>query len=83
MFGFLNVFVAAVLARKGLSADQLTLVLMEELPSAFRFNETALSWSGHTASIGEIAAARRDFAISFGSCSFDEPVADLKTLNLL
>lgn len=30
-----------------------------------------------------IAAARRNFAISFGSCSFEEPIADLKALNLL
>ncbi len=30
-----------------------------------------------------IEQARRNFAISFGSCSFEEPIADLKALNLL
>jgi hypothetical protein len=30
-----------------------------------------------------IAETRRDFAISFGSCSFEEPIADLRALNLL
>jgi hypothetical protein len=30
-----------------------------------------------------IRAARLQFAISFGSCSFEEPIADLKSLNLL
>jgi len=30
-----------------------------------------------------IASARANFAISFGSCSFEEPIADLKALNLL
>jgi len=30
-----------------------------------------------------IAAARQNFAISFGSCSFEEPIADLQALNLL
>jgi hypothetical protein len=30
-----------------------------------------------------IRRARRDFAISFGSCSFEEPISDLQELNLL
>ena len=30
-----------------------------------------------------ITQARRDFAISFGSCSFEEPLADLRELKLL
>ncbi|MGZ4787383.1 MAG: hypothetical protein ACXVZV_05555 [Terriglobales bacterium] len=30
-----------------------------------------------------IQQARQNFAISFGSCSFEEPIADLKALNLL
>jgi len=30
-----------------------------------------------------IEDTRRNFAISFGSCSFEEPIADLKALNLL
>ncbi|HEX4412176.1 MAG TPA: hypothetical protein VH107_01020 [Lacipirellulaceae bacterium] len=33
--------------------------------------------------IARIQAARQNFAISFGSCSFEEPIADLKALNLL
>jgi len=31
----------------------------------------------------EIAAARQIFAISFGSCSFTEPIDDLRSLHLL
>jgi hypothetical protein len=30
-----------------------------------------------------VELARQNFAISFGSCSFEEPIADLKALNLL
>lgn len=83
MYGFLNVFVAAVLARKGLPADAIEPVLLEESLSAFSFREEAIGWFGSSAGVDEIAAARRDFAISFGSCSFEEPVADLKALDLL
>jgi hypothetical protein len=80
MFGFLNVFIAAVLARKGISVER---VLTEESVSAFRFAGHAIEWSGHTISTEEIVSARREFAISFGSCSFEEPVADLRALKLL
>jgi hypothetical protein len=80
MFGFLNVFIAAALARKGISAES---ALTEESPGAFALSDQALEWSGHTLTSDEIAAARREFAISFGSCSFEEPVQDLRELKLL
>jgi hypothetical protein len=34
-------------------------------------------------SVARIREARREFAISFGSCSFEEPLAELRELNLL
>ncbi len=69
MFGFLNVFIAAALARK--AKDPLEPVLVEE------------EFDDHGLTEEDLAATRRDFAISFGSCSFEEPVADLRQLNLL
>ena len=83
MFGFLNVFLAAVLARQGLSEDLLEQLLMEETPAAFQLSDAQITWAGHTLNVEEIAAGRREFAISLGSCSFEEPVADLKSLGLL
>lgn len=80
MYGFLNVFVAAVLVRKGVEIEPL---LVAESADAFSFADDAITWSGHVATVEEIASARRDFAISFGSCSFEEPVADLKALKLI
>ncbi len=69
MFGFLNVFIAAALARKG--DGPLEPILMDET-----FNDHGLSPE-------DFAATRREFAISFGSCSFEEPIADLRSLGLL
>jgi hypothetical protein len=83
MFGFLNVFAAAVLARLGVVAGMLKFVLLEESADAFTFNDAQMAWSGHVLNVGEIVDTRREFAISFGSCSFEEPVADLKSLGLL
>jgi hypothetical protein len=83
MFGFLNVFVAAVFARKGLAADQLVSLLLAESAHEFRFTSSEIDWRGQEATQREIVSARRDFATSFGSCSFEEPVEDLKSLGLL
>jgi len=81
--GFLNVFAAAVFAWQGADRGELVRVLEEQDASAFRFGEDALEWRDRRASVAEIGRARGKFAHSFGSCSFEEPVADLRALGLL
>jgi hypothetical protein len=84
MHGFLNLFLAAALARKhGARADALEPVLGEQSPGAFRFGAAGVEVRGHHLACEEIASARQSFALSFGSCSFDEPVSDLKSLGIL
>lgn len=83
MFGFLNVFLAAALARRSVAPEVLVLLLHEESPAAFQFTGDRITWAGHILTTREIADTRRELAISFGSCSFEEPVADLKALGLL
>ncbi len=83
MHGFLNLFAAAAFARAGATADQLEAVLRETEPAAFRFDEASLAWRELRASADELVAVRRGFATSFGSCSFAEPVADLRALAVL
>lgn len=77
MHGFLNVFLAAALL------DHADEVLAENDPRAFAFDDDGASWRGHRVTTGELIAMRRDFAISFGSCSFEEPINDLKELGWL
>jgi hypothetical protein len=81
--GFLNVFAAATFARAGTDPSQLEAVLRETQPSAFRFDASSLSWRELRATSETLEATRRDFASSFGSCSFAEPVADLRALGVL
>lgn len=83
MHGFLNVFVAATFACAGGTASQLVSILDDDDATAFRFTDHALSWRGETASIDEVRRCRNEFALSFGSCSFQEPVDDLTRLGLL
>lgn len=83
MYGFLNVFVATGIARNDGSMDDVVAVLEESSPSSFRLNDSEISWRTHQIDIAGIMFLRRELALSFGSCSFTEPIEDLKTLNFL
>jgi hypothetical protein len=83
MHGFLNVFAGATLAWHGMGHNALTSLLNETDPKAFDFQNDGLRWRDWRASTAEVAQARREFAHSFGSCSFDEPIGDLRTLGLM
>jgi hypothetical protein len=83
MHGFVNLFLAAVFLRTGMDAKVAVQLLEERSPQAFHFDEDGVSWREDRLSVREIAAARHDFAISFGSCSFSEPIDDLRYLRLL
>lgn len=77
MHGFVNVFIAAALP------EHAEKILMEEDPAAFRFEDDAVAWREHAVDTDTLALLRHDFAISFGSCSFEEPIADLEELGWL
>ena len=83
MHGFLNVFVGAVFACFGMDRTSLTNLLNETDPHAFDFHHDGLRWRDRRLSTADVARARREFAHSFGSCSFDEPIEDLKSLGLM
>ncbi len=83
MHGFLNVFLAAVCARSGVEAQVVENVLLEESVSALRFSDQGVEWRDAVLSTSEIADMRENFAIAFGSCSFEEPISDLQALGLL
>ena len=83
MHGFLNVFSAATFAREGMAESEIEAVLKETDAAAFRLDEEGLALGERRASSDDLARARQQFATSFGSCSFSEPVGDLKSLGLI
>jgi hypothetical protein len=83
MHGFLNVFLGAAFLRGGMDAALAVDVLKEESPSAFCFDAEGVSWREHRLYARDLFLARRDFSISFGSCSFTEPIDDLRSLHIL
>lgn len=83
LHGFLNVFCAAAFARGGMPAGELEAVLRETRPAEFRLDDAGLAWRDRRVAIDDLIVTRRDFAMSFGSCSFAEPVAELKSLGVI
>ncbi len=83
MYGFLNVFVASGVAQNGGSVDDVVAALEELSPAAFHINDGEISWRTYRIDIAGIMSLRSELAVSFGSCSFSEPIEDLKTLNFL
>lgn len=83
MHGFLNVFLAASFVLSGMNMDIAAELLEEHDRLAFHFDANKVVWRGHQLSSDELREARANFACSFGSCSFEEPFEELKTLTLL
>jgi hypothetical protein len=82
MFGFLNVFLAAVLLHARAPREELVALLEERDPGAIRADDAGIRWRGLGVTTAQIAAARATFVGSFGSCSFEEPVRELTSLPL-
>jgi hypothetical protein len=83
MHGFLNLFLCAAFMYDGMDREEAERLLAEEDVAAFRFDDGGAEWKGRRVSADGIAEARRRFAVSFGSCSFEEPLDDLRELGLL
>lgn len=83
MYGYLNLFLAAALIRKGISETEAKEALEEQHMGAFEVRINALCWRGHTLSVNELNETRSLFALSFGSCSFREPVDEAHALRLI
>jgi len=80
MFGFLNMFLGAVLLRTGADDVRVSALLEETETSAFRFSDRGAEWRGDLLSTADISETRHSFAVSFGSCSFREPIDELRLL---
>ena len=83
MYGFLNVFLAAALLRAGMPEGELPALLEESRPDAFHFDAGEARWRDWRANRDILAETRAGCAIAFGSCSFEEPIGELRKMGLL
>lgn len=82
--GFLNIFGAAALAHAhSLPIADIDQVLQDENPAHFKFDEEGFEWKKVRATVEQISEVRYDLMASFGSCSFEEPLEDLRELGVL
>jgi len=82
--GFINIFLAAALAMTGrVNEQELEAILADDDPSHFTFRKNAIAWKSQSVPIDDIEKCRDEFAVSYGSCSFVEPLEDLRSLGLL
>jgi hypothetical protein len=84
VFGFLNVFLASFFASiHAYPHDEICRILDCQDPSAFQLKENGIAFQDHVLSVDEISYGREVIALSFGSCSFVEPVEGLQQLGFL
>ena len=75
--GFLNLLAAALFPERAEEA------LDEQDPAAFAVDAERFAWSGLEADAAAIARMRQEGFRSFGSCSFSEPLDELRALAIL
>ena len=88
--GFLNVLVASAVARirHDAGAPQKDLLMLVETilderdPASFVVDDRGVQWWDNRLSLAELQRARRDGFEGFGSCSFEEPVAELSAIGV-
>jgi hypothetical protein len=83
MFGFLNVFFAAAFCAAGSSEGAVLAVIEETDPSMFRHDDEGVWWDDHVVTYEQLSVVRQAVAVSFGSCSFTEPVEEARNLHLI
>ncbi len=82
MFGYLNMFLGAALAWNGADESIVLAALTSTSVQDFAFSDESIIFAGRTLSVDSIRDARDNFVLSFGSCSFREPVDDLAALSI-
>lgn len=82
MFGFLNVLLCVAALAAGAGETVAAALLEERTPDAVTFMPDGVRWREHVFDLEALGRARERMA-AFGSCSFREPMEDLRALHLL
>jgi len=82
MLGYLNLVLAASLLWAGRPERDAMTVLSAENHSQLRLEGDALEWTGVRITAEEIERARREFVLGIGSCSFTEPLGEIRQLGI-
>ncbi len=81
--GFLNVLVASAVAAAGSDADVVEQVLDDRDPGAFTIGPAGVGHRSQRVGAAGLSEMRSGGFVGYGSCSFEEPVADLVEMGVL
>ncbi len=82
MHGFFNVLAAAAFLDSGATQAEVEALLSETHPN-LAITASGIEWGQRTVSTQQIRHLRRNLFLSFGSCSFEDPVRELRALALM
>lgn len=80
MHGFVNFFIAAAAAYENADEGEVKEILNDDERGIFNATNDGLQWRERSFSAEAIREMRDRFAISFGSCSFEEPMAEIRAM---
>lgn len=81
--GFLNVLLASTLLAQGGDVPTATALLQESSLVSLEFSTTAIRWRDRSFRVQQLSMMRRNVMSSFGSCSFTEPIEELRTAGII
>jgi hypothetical protein len=83
MHGFMNLCCAAAMVYLNGKGNEAAAALEEEDASAWKVTAGAVHWRNLSWTAEQLSTLRREFLISIGSCSFEEPMHDAESLGWL
>lgn len=83
MYGYINLLLASAFIRKGMAEGDARAILEESSADAFSFDESGVSWRGNALNRDDLRMTRSRLFLSFGSCSFREPVDEARALGFI
>lgn len=83
MHGFLNLFLSAAFLRQNLKNTFVHKLMADKDPANFKFDDDGANWNENRVDLQTLRLIRERNSISFGSCSFVEPIEDLQKLGFL
>jgi hypothetical protein len=87
MYGFLNVFLAAALLAQDGDPAEAEALLQESNPEQLAISEFGVTWHGPSRDVtfdrAVLQLVRDRVLVSFGSCSFTEPVDEIRAMGWL
>jgi hypothetical protein len=80
MHGYVNVILAAVLLHNGGELAEASELLEEASPADLRLDREHISWRDWSFTPQQVVHVRKELMLSFGSCSFTEPLDEIVSM---